>query len=41
MTSLSLTWLFKTEIKEELSAYLRDGLILGLGELVITVGSRC
>jgi uncharacterized membrane protein YqjE len=30
--------LFKVEMKEELSAYLRDGLILGLGGLVATVG---
>jgi uncharacterized membrane protein YqjE len=30
--------LFKVEMKEEISAYLRDGLILGLGGLVTTVG---
>jgi uncharacterized membrane protein YqjE len=30
--------LFKVEVKEEVSAYLRDGLILGLGGLVATVG---
>ena len=30
--------LFKVEMKEEISAYLRDGLILGLGGLVATVG---
>jgi uncharacterized membrane protein YqjE len=30
--------LFKVEMKEELSAYLRDGLILGLGGLVAAVG---
>jgi uncharacterized membrane protein YqjE len=30
--------LFKVEMKEEFSAYLRDGLILGLGGLVATVG---
>jgi uncharacterized membrane protein YqjE len=30
--------LFKIEIKEELSAYLRDGMILGLGGLVGVVG---
>src|SRR5262245_20255482 len=30
--------LFKVEMKEEISAYLRDGLILGLGCLVATVG---
>jgi uncharacterized membrane protein YqjE len=30
--------LFKVEMKEELSAYLRDGLILGLGGLVGAVG---
>lgn len=30
--------LFKVEVKEEISAYLRDGLILGLGGLVATVG---
>jgi uncharacterized membrane protein YqjE len=30
--------LFKVEVKEEFSAYLRDGLILGLGGLVATVG---
>jgi uncharacterized membrane protein YqjE len=30
--------LFKVEMREEFSAYLRDGLILGLGGLVATVG---
>jgi uncharacterized membrane protein YqjE len=30
--------LFKVEVKEEFSAYLRDGLILGLGGLVAAVG---
>jgi uncharacterized membrane protein YqjE len=30
--------LFKIEMKEELSAYLRDGMILGLGGLVGAVG---
>jgi uncharacterized membrane protein YqjE len=30
--------LFKAEIKEEASAYLRDGLILGLGGVLATVG---
>src|SRR5215813_9660137 len=30
--------LFKVEMKEEFSAHLRDGLILGLGGLVATVG---
>jgi hypothetical protein len=30
--------LFKVEMKEEITAYLRDGLILGLGGLVATVG---
>jgi uncharacterized membrane protein YqjE len=30
--------LFKVEMKEEISGYLRDGLILGLGGLVATVG---
>ncbi|HEY6400833.1 MAG TPA: phage holin family protein [Blastocatellia bacterium] len=30
--------LFKVEMKEEFSAYLRDGMILGLGGLVATVG---
>jgi uncharacterized membrane protein YqjE len=30
--------LFKAEIKEEASAYLRDGLILGMGGILATVG---
>jgi hypothetical protein len=30
--------LVKAEVKQELSAYLRDGMILGLGGLVATIG---